>query len=524
MNRKNNNILVWGWLLFIIAVALFLRIYRIDRVPPGVFHDEAAYGLDAVKAARTGNYQLFYPAYTGREGLFINIIALIFKFFGISVVSLRFPAVFFGTLTVGGMYLLAQELFKKERLALLAAYLVAISFWAINFNRIAFRANMLPFILVFSFYFLFRGINTGKLYHYALAGFIFGLGIHTYIAFRVAPLILLVLAISLMLSRENFLKTHWKPMTVFSLLALISALPMLITFYRHPEYLISRSASLSILSPEINWGLLLSTLIKTFLVSLLKYNIVGDLNWRHNYPPYPVLDYLTGLAFLMGIVYSARKSIQLLKARFIQKMKNPEVNIYLFLLAWFFVMLIPEFMTWDGLPHALRSIGTLPPVLIFAALAFEILWEKLEDPKKNRPALRKTLVALLMIVLIFMGVFNAVKYHYFWAGKTETARAFETNLMEINSYLKTIPPQTQKFIITDSIGRVPIKLFNFDSSNLFYFYPSQLEQIKPDNRDFVVVFTEKRETVISELEQKFPGLTLEEKKDSFGLSFYILKY
>ncbi len=119
-------------------------------------------GTDAINAIETGHYRLFYINNYGREGLFMNLIALGFKLFGVSVLTLKMWSVFFGTLTIFGMILLAREFWNSWRAGLIAGFLYATSYWAINFSRISFRANMLPFVLVFSFYFLFRALRTEK--------------------------------------------------------------------------------------------------------------------------------------------------------------------------------------------------------------------------------------------------------------------------------------------------------------------------------------------------------------------------
>ena len=36
------------WLLVILALAAFLRLWQLDSFPPGLYHDEAYNGLDAL--------------------------------------------------------------------------------------------------------------------------------------------------------------------------------------------------------------------------------------------------------------------------------------------------------------------------------------------------------------------------------------------------------------------------------------------------------------------------------------------
>ena len=218
----------------IFAIAILARTHHITSLPPGIYPDEAVNGTDAINALETGHFQWFYPNNYGREGLFMNLIALGFKIFGASVITLKMWSVFFGVLTVAGMMLLARELFGTYRAGLVAGFLYATSFWAVNFNRISFRANMLPFVLVFTFYFLFKGLREKKYYDYVLAGIFFGLGVHGYIAFRIAPAILVALFLAFLISKKKFLREYWKPILAFLLAAFLVALPMLLTFCFHP--------------------------------------------------------------------------------------------------------------------------------------------------------------------------------------------------------------------------------------------------------------------------------------------------
>ncbi|NCO98383.1 hypothetical protein GW864_04430 [bacterium] len=519
---KQKKIRIYILLFLIVALGLFLRAYHIETAPPGIYPDEAVNGQDAVQAIETGNYQWFYPANQGREGLFMNLIALCFKLFGISILTLKLPTIIFGTLTIWGTYLLTKELFQRERIGLIAAFLYAVSFWAINFSRISFRANMLPFILVFSFYFLFKAVHTKKWLDFAIGGFIFGMGMHTYIAFRIAPLILVVLLFSFILSRKNFLKEYRQYILIFTLFFILAASPMIYTFYTHPEFFESRSGSISIFSPDINKGHLIQTFVKSFGLSLAKFNFWGDQNWRHSYPPYPVLDPLVGIAFLFGIIYSVVTLIHLFTIRIVDKARNINMNIYILLLTWFFVMLVPEFMTAEGLPHALRSIGTLPAVIILAAIAFEYFLEKAE---KNPKLYKKVVTACIIGMLLLIGIFNSVKYHYFWANKEKAGLSFNKNLTDMTKYIKTLPEQKEKFVVTsyNTLEKAPIEIFTHPN-NVSFVYPNELSKINPKNvHNFMIFFTEQNTSAMKELQQRFPTLKLQEVDGALGSVYYILK-
>src|SRR3989344_8451778 len=79
-----------------------------------------------------------------------------------------------GILTIMGLYLLTRELFEW-RIAAVASYLMAISSWHINFSRIESISIIIPFILVYTFYFIWRGLKHSYLADFVMAGIFGGL-------------------------------------------------------------------------------------------------------------------------------------------------------------------------------------------------------------------------------------------------------------------------------------------------------------------------------------------------------------
>lgn len=521
MEIKNKKYLIYSIIFLIIAFGFFLRIYNINNAPPGLYPDEAVNGIDALEANDTGQYQWFYPANNGREGLFMNLIALCFKIFGASALTLKLPAIIFGTLTILGTYLLSKELFGR-RMGLISSFLVAVSFWPLHFSRISFRANMLPAILAFAFYFLFKGLRTKKIIDFAIGGAILGIGLHTYIAFRVTPLILVVALAILTVSRERFLQNYWKHILAFVLFTFLTAFPMLYTFfYAHPEYWASRTSNISIMNPEVNQGHFLPTFAKTFGLSLAKYNFWGDQNWRHNFPPYPLLDPITGIAFLFGFIYMIIKSFHLFYLRFAKKIRDEKLAIYIILLTWFFAMLVPEFMGAEGNPHALRAIGTLPVVFILAGFAFNYFIGLSE--RKNFKFNHFT-APFIIVLLIAIGMFNPIKYFFFWAKAPEAAQAFEKNITDIEKYIELSSPQKEVFVVVGNMQRVPVRFWNWTNPNFHDLDPIELNDIKPkDTGNFVVIFTDyQKDEIVKNIQSRFPEMKLEEHRDQLGFTFYTL--
>lgn len=442
----------------IFAIAILARTYHITSLPPGVYPDEAVNGTDAINAIETGHFQLFYPNNYGREGLFINLIALGFKIFGVNVITLKMWAVFFGILTIAGIMLLALELFGSYRAGLVAGFFYATSFWAINFNRISFRANMLPFVLVFTFYFLFKGLRTKKFADYIWSGIFFGLGMHTYIAFRIAPFILIALFTAFLISKKRFLREYWKPILAFALAAFFVALPMLLTFYFHPEYFETRSESVSVLSPKVNQGHLSRALWESATKTFGMFNVKGDQNWRHNLPSQPEIESWTGLFFLIGIAVLLFQIFYWLYQKIKNKKRSDDFVVATLLLAWLVVMLLPGILSYEGLPHALRTIGALPAAILIATFAVEkifVLTGRLAQKKSKIIATTSAVSQIILIILIvWSGYFSLKNYFVDWASASEIHPAFAQNFKNIALYLNNLPSGINKYVIANAGGQI----------------------------------------------------------------------
>ncbi len=498
----------------LLLLAFFLRIYRLESLPIGLYPDEAANGVDALHAIETHHFELFYPANFGREGLFINLQALSLWLFGNTMVALKLCSVLFGTFTVLGLFLLGRELFHRTSAGLSAAFMIATSYWAINFSRIGFRAIMTSFLLAFAFFFFFRGLRTQKKTDFLISGLIFGLGLHTYIAFRVAPLILILLLPALMLSYEHFLRRFWKHGLTFILGAFIAAAPMLYHFFvSHPEDFESRSLHISVFSPDVNHGNLPETLTRTFATSLIKYNFLGDQNWRHNYPPYPILDPIVGTLFLTGFFILFFQLFQLLYRRFRHNDRDFRLVINVFLFGSFFSMLVPEFLTDEGLPHALRSIGTQMPVFLFATVP--VLWI-LKKAKNSAAGLRIALFSLLLITFSASACFNIAKYFVLFAQDPKSGESFNENYTNMARYFLSLPDQVHKYYLIDSNGNkdrfnlpvagMPVYFFTYHRVKNFEIISSlETALLRPG----VYVMTHFDQEFAKKIEQQYPGSSTE---------------
>ena len=503
MNPSKMKSLVTVLLLLILIIAIFFRFWSLDTAPPSLYPDEAVNGVNAIETSESGDYRVFYPDNNGREGLYVNLSAIAFNVFGISAQSLRAISAIFGVLMVLGIFFLTKLLWGRK-IALLATYLSAIGFWAVNFSRIGFRAIMLPAVLVWSFYFLWLGIKRRKTWPIILSGLIFGIGMHTYISFRIAPLVLVALFILLLFvnriaSRKELLKWAF----VFFVGAIIIASPLLIYYLQNPVDFISRAGQISVFNESSPVTSFISTGAKT----LGMFTFVGDFNWRHNFAGRALLFWPIGIGFLLGIII------------LLGRLRKRELTHNHFLLTWWFIMLFPNFFSPEGAPHALRALGAMPAVYIISAIGLVYLYEKIQkyftawqsNPQYSAyenqlGKIKKGISILAICILLFVGVWEARTYFVKWASRAETANAFEQELTDISDFIISSSAKN-KFIIENS-GGVAIYTITFHTweykNEIKFVHENEINTLPNNLDDTLMVLVHKDTELLEKLKIKYP--------------------
>jgi 4-amino-4-deoxy-L-arabinose transferase-like glycosyltransferase len=434
------------WLVFagIIVFASFLRLYHITTTPTGLYPDEAMDGNNALEVIQTGHFQVFYVEDNGREGLYVNTLVFFIEAFGNKPWVVRFPAAIAGILTVAGMYFLGEELFGTE-VGLLAAFLLGACFWHINFSRIGFRAILAPFCLVWALYFLIKSFRSSKelraWIYVILGGIIFAAGFYTYIAYRVTPLLFL-LFIPFFKKYPHF----WKRAAIFTIVAFFIALPIGLYFLHNPGDFFGRTAQISVTNAKSPLGDFISNVGKT----LAMFNFKGDGNWRQNIAGAPELFWPVGLLFLLGIVLSAGfllwkkmnpQSVIGSPSPEQSKIANYGFGLWL-MFAWFILAILPAAASDEGIPHALRSILTLPPAIFFAAFAGVWAYYKIRNN-----GLKKTATVIMLLFVVIVGTNAYVSYFITWAKNPNLYWAFNENYVEIGNQINALPASTQKYVV-----------------------------------------------------------------------------
>jgi 4-amino-4-deoxy-L-arabinose transferase-like glycosyltransferase len=489
---------------FIILLAIFFRFYQIKNMPGGLFPDEAANGLD-INSMQQGHFQPFYERGNGREALFFYMEWASTVVFGKGQWQMHVVSSLIGVLSIIAVYFVTRRLFlvgvdqpdeydnkKAINIALLAAFLMAVSTWHVVLSRTALRANLTPLFGALTLYFLLctyqSTTNKAKYWFAILTGLALGLGFYTYIAFRVMlPILFMILVWPLLAAakRQVFkltIKKYWKLFVVAFLTFGVSISWIVNYFYHNFVFFIGRSGQVSVFNQSLylidgqpllhkpDFPIVLSVLWTVTKTAVAGFFTHGDLNWRQNISGFPLLSPLISPFFGIGLIIISLLGIWY----FFAPSKRSKYWKYFLLTGWFWGMMLPEIATAEGIPHGLRSAGVIAPTFIICAWAlYEFvqivlklhtkLWKHhLYQPKdpdwmkqKYFTPVRmrivniafKVLALSFFVALIFQTYFL---YFVYAAASPEYFYAFRADLTPVSKYLVDRCNKPHTFFVLDT--------------------------------------------------------------------------
>jgi len=421
-----------GMIAVLLAGAAF-RLVAIDRLPPGLSHDEAYIGVTALEVWLQGRREVFFEIYNGIEPLIVYWQALYLRLFGITPVAMRLVSVTSGLLIIPLTYALTNRLLafdlgpRMARVgALLAALGISLSFWAVFISRLALRAVTLPLLILPAFYCLWLGLTDNhsvsgrRLIYFVLGGVWLGAGMYTYLSSRFLPFIPLLFFIYWAL-RGQVRREHWLGMALFFAFWGLVFAPLGLYYLNHPEVFGRRAGQV------LNIPLALAgdprPLLDDTLHTLGMFSVVGAKTSRYGLAGRPLFDPLGAILFFAGLV------VALVRLRRPARQSAP----YAFLLIWWLVMLVPDFITGES-PHFLRTVGALPPTYILWAVGILSIgtWLMPRAPV----AVRRLALPVLVVYLVASGWFTVRDYFGRWASDAEAREIYGADFTEVARYLQ----------------------------------------------------------------------------------------
>ena len=427
-------------LVLVLLVTAVLRLPHLPTLPPGLHFDEAANALLTGDIAFRGERPIFISSYTGKEVLFFYLAAGVMAGVGESVFALRLTAAFIGLLTVAATYWAGYELLRDRRVALLAATILAVSFWHILFSRLGFRAISQPLLQALAIAMLLRGLRRNEWRWLAGAGLMIGLAAYTYLAVRIFPVLLLLACVPLLWNGRY----RWQQLSVVGVTALLTAAPLLLYFLNQPDAFWVRIG-------QVAPGAETLTIGEAYWRSVQMFFVQGDPYWRFNWPLRPLFNWFLGGALVLGWLSVAHRLVARPEKSAPQLRDWQATSLLLLLLAPFLMILPTALATSEIVPSNLRAIGLIPFIFYLPALGLLLVLDELYKiilttttqkwPHFSISSLRlsgKELplpVLLALLLLLSGGLASNRLYFEQWANQPEVFFETDGDLTAVAAYL-----------------------------------------------------------------------------------------
>lgn len=460
-------------LIAILALALFLRLWKIDTVPVSLFGDELDLGYQAYSILKTGKDYSgnswpihFHSLAEWRTPLYLYTAVPTVAIFGISPYGVRLPAVIFGVAGILALYLLVKELFKNEKIALFSALVLTLSPWHFQYSRAGFEVTQLLFFLIMGLLFFFKGLKNGR-WMWLAASFL-ALTPWVYSTAKMfTPLLMLFL---FLVWRKEILSLPRKYLTYAVIAGLIVGVPIgYSTVFGGGT---SRFNYLSIftdptIEPEVGFARQRDLQMRgtqgvgiaPYLTDRLfhnKFTVVGVVVTK-NYFQALGTDFLfnTGDPNLrhsiseIGQFYKL-EAIPLLAGLVLFFVKYKDKRLKGLMVFWILGGILPSALTRDGGTHSTRLILILPPLVILTSYG---LIEGIKLLKRNYQRLAITGYGLVWVVSIMFFL-----HGYFIHSPWDTQRWWHYGFKEIISSMKEVQGNYDKVVIS-TYGEPPYVFF-----------------------------------------------------------------
>ncbi|MDE7268365.1 MAG: glycosyltransferase family 39 protein [Lachnospiraceae bacterium] len=218
------------YILMIMILAFVSRVVLINKCPGGVHADEAFSGYEAWSLLHYGMDSAGYsnPVYLTVWGGGMSVLNSLLMIpgiilFGLNTVTVKFPVIFMGVVSVFVFYLLLKRT-VSEKTALWGSFLLAVSPWHIMISRYGMDANLCPAFVLIAMYLTVLGIEDNRRLKWAAAAW--GIALYSYVVLWIfEPIFLLLLFLYCF---KNKKVNDFKQIVIAVIILAVIALPLIL--------------------------------------------------------------------------------------------------------------------------------------------------------------------------------------------------------------------------------------------------------------------------------------------------------
>lgn len=429
--------------LILLAVALGLRLWRIDAVPPGFHFDESFEGLEAWRILTDPAYRPVFL--TGNFGVppanaYANALMFgLWKGLGgePGPTAMRVTAALFGTLGIVATWLAAEELRRlhPEHLTRatpwLAAALLATMRWHIHFSRMGIEPILVPLVTAAALWLFLRGRRTQSVAAHMGLGIALAFSLYAYQGgWVLPPLMALAWALLWLWDRDRRRELVFGGALTAATTILLT-LPLLSFALSQPQLFLLRPEQVAVgAGAATQQGVAENVL--AYLLMFVPLVEAGDLDPRRNLPGLAALNLWQAIPFWFGVAFA------------LWRIRQWGYGILLLLLVG---LLMPGIVS-EYAPHYHRVLGAAAPVALLGGVGLDWFWRK-GVRSSARPVWRapQRLLPWVSAVLLVAGaVISARDYFVRWATLPDLFHAFDVGLWTLGQQIAAQPTDVVMYL------------------------------------------------------------------------------
>jgi hypothetical protein len=383
--EKNRN---ESWLLALVFfAAIFFRFYQIGRVPSGISVDSGAIGLGGLRVLYDG-WRPFFEDSFATPGLIYYLTAAWFHFFHADQPSLF---IFFAVLSLIALifcYWTFRQL-AGIKTALIALLLLSVSRWDVAYSRSCPPHDAVLCMFATLGFWLY-GLRRDSARAFYGVGTFLALGLYTYHGYKIFLVLMMVCGIYEFWRNPSWFKRRWKVLSVSGGIFLLLASPLLYHWVRQGglgHYETGLFIGHQMQTEKSLWPLLENIFRVAFL-----FNRQGDPTAYCNFDSHRMLDDASGIFLILGF-YTA--------------IRTWRKRISFYALAGLGIMSLNCVLTTNAFEASgHRMFGTIPFVVLLAAMGIEAFFDRLKLVFLHQKNVRGGLLFFLLIFVCFQNFYQ----------------------------------------------------------------------------------------------------------------------
>ncbi len=169
-------------------------------------------------------------------------------------------------------------------------------------------------------------------------------------------------------------------------------------------------------------------------------------------------------------------------------------------------LLLPEVLTAEGIPHALRAIGALPVAIVLAVVGINYLLERWNNTFPINSAARSLGASGVALLLMLSALHGYQSYFVAWAGDPATYKAFSEDMSQLASYVNRNQTQDQRYLVIGGYSNIAVEYLTHNKATYTRLEPSQIAGYNfGEGPKQFLVSTDFKQKALEALAQKFPG-------------------